>query len=138
RIRWFIKRVLMEMLTTMRGRACMSLKLNVTDYLFLIFVLAGSWSFLNHIIEQSCLDLAVVTLPDIRVIGKVTESIPVNSYTARLRLDDGTTLILETTDAIPAGVTAVLRRTANQKDWLCLKALSTENIKCYRLQGDLF
>ncbi len=78
------------------------------------------------------------TLPDIRVIGKVTESIPVNSYTARLRLDDGTTLILETTDAIPAGVTAVLRRTDNQKDWLCLKALSTENIRCYRLQGDLF
>ncbi|HAK3333265.1 TPA: hypothetical protein H2A59_003803 [Salmonella enterica] len=51
-----------------------------------------------------------MTLPDIRVIGKVTESIPVNNYTARLRLDDGTTLILETTDAIPAGVTAVLRR----------------------------
>ncbi|EHE6020401.1 hypothetical protein JMS36_001809 [Salmonella enterica] len=120
----------------------MSLKKpDVTDYLFILFlilVLAGYWSFLNHIIEQSRLDQAVVTLPDIRVIGKVTESIPVNSYTARLRLDDGTTLILETTDAIPAGVTAVLRRTANQKDWLCLKALSTENIKCYRLQGDLF
>ncbi|EBQ4753519.1 hypothetical protein LE36_08105 [Salmonella enterica subsp. diarizonae] len=79
-----------------------------------------------------------MTLPDIRVTGKVTESIPVNSNTARLRLDDGTTLIPETTDAIPAGVTVVLRRTDNQKDWLCLKALSTENIKCYRLQGDLF
>lgn len=67
-------------------------KLDVTDYLFilfLIFVLAGSWSFLNHIIEQSRLEQAVVTLPDIRVIGKVTESIPVNSYTVRLRLDDG-------------------------------------------------
>ncbi|EEB7410209.1 hypothetical protein L1O59_001681 [Salmonella enterica] len=51
----------------------MSLKLDVTDYLFLIVVLAGSWSFLNHIIEQSRLDQAVVTLPDIRVIGKVTE-----------------------------------------------------------------
>ncbi|EHN1697020.1 hypothetical protein KG383_004445 [Salmonella enterica subsp. enterica serovar Newport] len=116
-------------------------KLDVTDYLFilfLIFVLAGYWSFLNHIIEQSSLDQAVVMLPDIRVIGKVTESIPVNNYTARLRLDDGTTLILETADAIPAGVTAVLRRTANQKDWLCLKALSTDNIKCYQLQGDLF
>lgn len=51
------------------------------------------------------------TLPDVRVIGKITESEPVNDNTVRLRLDDGTTLTLETRDVIPAGVTAVLRRT---------------------------
>ncbi|EDD6035969.1 hypothetical protein CHK60_23390 [Salmonella enterica subsp. enterica serovar Stanley] len=82
------------------------------------------------------------TLPDVRVIGKITESEPVNDNTVRLRLDDGTTLTLETRDVIPAGVTAVLRRTGetsrDQKDWLCLKALSTTNTKCYRLPGDLF
>lgn len=82
------------------------------------------------------------TLPDVRVIGKITESEPVNDNTVRLRLDDGTTVTLETHDVIPAGVTAVLRRTGestrDQKDWLCLKALSTTNTKCYRLPGDLF
>ncbi|HAG0017786.1 TPA: hypothetical protein G8O67_005178 [Salmonella enterica] len=82
------------------------------------------------------------TLPDVRVIGKITESEPVNDNTVRLRLDDGTTLTLETRDSIPSGVTAVLRRTGesprDQKDWLCLKALSTTNTKCYRLPGDLF
>ncbi|EEB7409485.1 hypothetical protein GL503_20645 [Salmonella enterica] len=82
------------------------------------------------------------TLPDVRVIGKITESEPVNDNTVRLRLDDGTTLTLETRDSIPASVTAVLRRTdetsRDQKDWLCLKALSTTNTKCYRLPGDLF
>ncbi len=84
----------------------------------------------------------VATLPDVRVIGKITESEQVNDNTVRLRLDDGTTLTLETHDVIPAGVTAVLRRTGesprDQKDWLCLKALSTTNTKCYRLPGDLF
>ncbi|EHL5833402.1 hypothetical protein KEB97_003922 [Salmonella enterica] len=82
------------------------------------------------------------TLPDVRVIGKITESEPVNDNTVRLRLDDGTTLTLEPRDSIPSGVTAVLRRTGesprDQKDWLCLKALSTTNTKCYRLPGDLF
>ncbi|EOV0239265.1 hypothetical protein ACOIP5_005548 [Salmonella enterica] len=84
----------------------------------------------------------VATLPDVRVIGKITESEPVNDNTVRLRLNDGTTVTLETHDVIPAGVTAVLRRTGetsrDQKDWLCLKALSTTNTKCYRLPGDLF
>ncbi|EAO8184172.1 hypothetical protein AHV57_26390 [Salmonella enterica] len=91
---------------------------------------------------QDRLAREAATLPDVRVIGKVTESEPVNDNTVRLRLDDGTTLTLETRDVIPAGVTAVLRRTGesprDQKDWLCLKALSTTNTKCYRLPGDLF
>jgi ribosomal protein S4E len=82
------------------------------------------------------------TLPDVRITGKITESVPVNGNTVRLRLDDGTAVTLKTSDAIPAGVTAALRRTGktpeDQKNWLCLKALSTESIKCYRLQGVLF
>ncbi|EBH2659104.1 hypothetical protein ETH75_05715 [Salmonella enterica] len=92
--------------------------------------------------DQLRLAQEAATLPDVRVIGKITESEPVNDNTVRLRLDDGTTLTLETRDVIPAGVTAVLRRTGesprDQKDWLCLKALSTTNTKCYRLPGDLF
>ncbi|EJE9730283.1 TPA: hypothetical protein ACWV6T_004797 [Salmonella enterica subsp. enterica serovar Muenchen] len=91
---------------------------------------------------QNRLAREAATLPDVRVIGKITESEPVNDNTVRLRLDDGTTVTLETHDVIPAGVTAVLRRTGestrDQKDWLCLKALSTTNTKCYRLPGDLF
>ncbi|EAB6033348.1 hypothetical protein G3601_004821 [Salmonella enterica] len=93
-------------------------------------------------IEDADLAREATTLPDVRVIGKITESKPVNDNTVRLRLDDGTTLTLDTRDAIPAGVTAVLRRTGetsrDQKDWLYLKALSTTNTKCYRLPGDLF
>ncbi|HEA0822801.1 TPA: hypothetical protein RU613_004554 [Salmonella enterica] len=92
--------------------------------------------------DQLTLAREAATLPDVRVIGKITESEPVNDNTVRLRLDDGTTVTLETRDVIPSGVTAVLRRTGepprDQKDWLCLKALSTTNTKCYRLPGDLF
>ncbi|EHX2188090.1 hypothetical protein K3T99_003833 [Salmonella enterica subsp. enterica serovar Kedougou] len=92
--------------------------------------------------DQVRLAREAATLPDVRVIGKITESEPVNDNTVRLRLDDGTTVTLETHDVIPSGVTAVLRRTGesprDQKDWLCLKALSTTNTKCYRLPGDLF
>lgn len=92
--------------------------------------------------DQLRLAREAATLPDVRVIGKITESEPVNGNTVRLRLDDGTTVTLETRDVIPSGVTAVLRRTGetprDQKDWLCLKALSTTNTKCYRLPGDLF
>ncbi|ELQ0397344.1 hypothetical protein SP747_004977 [Salmonella enterica] len=92
--------------------------------------------------DQLRLAQEAATLPDVRVIGKITESEPVNDNTVRLRLDDSTTVTLETRDVIPAGVTAVLRRTGessrDQKDWLCLKALSTTNTKCYRLPGDLF
>ncbi|EJQ8148459.1 hypothetical protein N8J30_005083 [Salmonella enterica subsp. enterica serovar Newport] len=92
--------------------------------------------------DQHRLAREAATLPDVRVIGKITESEQVNDNTVRLRLDDGTTLTLETRDVIPAGVTAVLRRTGesprDQKDWLCLKALSTTNTKCYWLPGDLF
>lgn len=92
--------------------------------------------------DQLTLAREAATLPDVRVIGKITESEPINDNTVRLRLDDGTTVTLETRDVIPSGVTAVLRRTGepprDQKDWLCLKALSTTNTKCYRLPGDLF
>lgn len=108
----------------------------VTLMLFMLFALV----FMQ--IEDADLAREAATLPDVRVIGKITESEPVNDNTVRLRLDDGTTVTLETRDSIPAGVTAVLRRTGetsrNQKDWLCLKALSTINTKCYRLPGDLF
>lgn len=110
--------------------------LMVTFMLFMLFALV----FMQ--IEDADLAREAATLPDVRVIGKITESEPVNDNTVRLRLDDGTTVTLETRDSIPAGVTAVLRRTGetsrNQKDWLCLKALSTTNTKCYRLPGDLF
>lgn len=108
----------------------------VTLMLFMFFAVV------HKQLEDIDLEREAATLPDVRVIGKITESEPVNDNTVRLRLDDGTTLTLETRDAIPAGVTAVLRRTGetsrNQKDWLCLKALSTTNTKCYRLPGDLF
>ncbi|EHW5574651.1 hypothetical protein SK168_004130 [Salmonella enterica] len=85
----------------------------------------------------------VETSPDVRTLGKVTDSTPTENNSNRLiRLDDGTTLMLDTTDDIPAGVTAVLRRTdkrhGEQQNWLCLKALSTEHTTCYRLKGNLF
>lgn len=111
----------------------------------LTLMLCISFAFMFMQIEsadQLRLAREAATLPDVRVIGKITESEPVNGNTVRLRLDDGTTVTLETRDVIPSGVTAVLRRTGetprDQKDWLCLKALSTTNTKCYRLPGDLF
>ncbi|EAW2474109.1 hypothetical protein L2D25_21280 [Salmonella enterica subsp. enterica serovar Muenchen] len=98
---------------------------------------------INAQIEDNRLIRQVETSPDVRTLGKVTDSTPTENNSNRLiRLDDGTTLILDTTDDIPAGVTAVLRRTdkrhGEQQNWLCLKALSTEHTTCYRLRGDLF
>ncbi|EEU7751053.1 hypothetical protein HED96_004515 [Salmonella enterica] len=98
---------------------------------------------INAQIEDNRLIRQVETSPDVRTLGKVTDSTPTENNSNRLiRLDDGTTLILDTTDDIPAGVTAVLRRTdkhhGEQQNWLCLKALSTEHTTCYRLKGNLF
>lgn len=98
---------------------------------------------INALNEDGRLIRQVETSPDVRTLGKVADSTPwKNNSTRLIRLDDGTTLILDTTDIIPAGVTAVLRRTdkrpGEQQDWLCLKALSTEHTTCYRLQGNLF
>ncbi|ENU2132853.1 hypothetical protein ACE60T_003108 [Salmonella enterica] len=100
-------------------------------------------TIINGLIENNRLIRQVETSPDVRTLGKVTDSTPMENNSTRLiRLDDGTTLILDTTDDIPAGVTAVLRRTdkrhGEQQNWLCLKALSTEHTTCYRLQGNLF
>ncbi|EAT0257602.1 hypothetical protein EXO80_22105 [Salmonella enterica] len=98
---------------------------------------------INAQIEDNRLIRQVETSPDVRTLGKVTDSTPTENNSNRLiRLDDGTTLILDTTDDIPTGVTAVLRRTdkrpGEQQNWLCLKALSTEHTTCYRLKGNLF
>ncbi|EBR8574320.1 hypothetical protein NAK90_004189 [Salmonella enterica] len=98
---------------------------------------------INAQIEDNRLIRQVETSPDVRTLGKVTDSTPTENNSNKLiRLDDGTTLILDTTDDIPAGVTAVLRRTdkrpGEQQNWLCLKALSTEHTTCYRLKGNLF
>ncbi|EBW7255848.1 hypothetical protein DQC13_25825 [Salmonella enterica subsp. enterica serovar Gatow] len=98
---------------------------------------------INAQIEDNRLIRQVETSPDVRTLGKVTDSTPTENNSNRLiRLDDGTTLILDTADDIPAGVTAVLRRTdkrhGEQQNWLCLKALSTEHTTCYRLKGNLF
>ncbi|EJG3702873.1 hypothetical protein M9289_004672 [Salmonella enterica] len=98
---------------------------------------------INALNEDNRLIRQVEISPDVRTLGKVTDSTPTENNSNRLiRLDDGTTLMLDTTDDIPAGVTAVLRRTdkrhGEQQNWLCLKALSTEHTTCYRLQGNLF
>ncbi|EAW8032269.1 hypothetical protein S838_23015 [Salmonella enterica] len=97
---------------------------------------------INAQIEDNRLIRQVETSPDVRTLGKVTDSTPTDNSNRLIRLDDGTTLILDTTDDIPAGVTAVLRRTdkrhGEQQNWLCLKALSTEHTTCYRLKGNLF
>ncbi|ELE1936502.1 hypothetical protein RDB90_005102 [Salmonella enterica] len=98
---------------------------------------------INALNEDVRLIRQVETSPDVRTLGKVTDSTPTENNSNRLiRLDDGTTLILDTTDDIPTGVTAVLRRTdkrpGEQQNWLCLKALSTEHTTCYRLKGNLF
>lgn len=98
---------------------------------------------INAQIEDNRLIRQVEISPDVRTLGKVTDSTPTENNSNRLiRLDDGTTLMLDTTDDIQAGVTAVLRRTdkrhGEQQNWLCLKALSTEHTTCYRLRGDLF
>lgn len=119
----------------------------LSDTVLLASLLLGGLAviavMINALIEDNRLIRQVETSPDVRTLGKVTDSTPMENNSTRLiRLDDGTTLILNTTDVIPAGVTAVLRRTAKrhgeQQNWLCLKALSTENTTCYRLQGNLF
>ncbi|EKC3540976.1 hypothetical protein OD632_005160 [Salmonella enterica] len=117
------------------------------DTVLLALLLLGGLAviamMINALIEDNRLIRQVETSPDVRTLGKVTDSTPMENNSTRLiRLDDGTTLILNTTDVIPAGVTAVLRRTdkrhGGQQNWLCLKALSTEHTTCYRLQGNLF
>ncbi|ELE9461214.1 hypothetical protein RBV54_004961 [Salmonella enterica] len=117
------------------------------DTVLLALLLLGGLAviavMINALNEDVRLIRQVETSPDVRTLGKVTDSTPMENNSTRLiRLDDGTTLILNTTDVIPAGVTAVLRRTdkrhGEQQNWLCLKALSTEHTTCYRLQGNLF
>ncbi|EAQ6365368.1 hypothetical protein DOH76_24670 [Salmonella enterica subsp. enterica serovar Oranienburg] len=125
----------------------MKISKNLSDTVLLasLFLcgLAVIAEMINAQIEDVRLIRQVETLPDVRTLGKVTDSTPTENNSNRLiRLDDGTTLILDTTDDIPAGVTAVLRRTdkrpGEQQNWLCLKALSTEHTTCYRLKGNLF
>ncbi|EJF6007850.1 hypothetical protein M8W81_005203 [Salmonella enterica] len=125
----------------------MKISKNLSDTVLLasLFLcgLAVIAEMINAQIEDVRLIRQVETSPDVRTLGKVTDSTPTENNSNRLiRLDDGTTLILDTTDDIPAGVTAVLRRTdkrpGEQQNWLCLKALSTEHTTCYRLKGNLF
>ncbi|ELE9461218.1 hypothetical protein RBV54_004965 [Salmonella enterica] len=125
----------------------MKISKNLSDTVLLASLilcgLAVIAEMINAQIEDVRLIRQVETSPDVRTLGKVTDSTPTENNSNRLiRLDDGTTLILDTTDDIPAGVTAVLRRTdkrpGEQQNWLCLKALSTEHTTCYRLKGNLF